>query len=1398
MGNPNVSGLGPNWYIDGNWVTAASDASSSQSDYDTTLTALNTASSAYLTAKDNLINAYATGVKATITAAKNAFDAARGTLANALNNMQTSYASQAAAATAVQQTIDTKFDSKMTNYANTLSTALANVLTLPETVPTNLDVQFAAANTARIASRLAAYVALSAFYSSQNSLNNALNNYQANQDLLMSLQAKYNLDQAPPAASAATLAADVANITAQTAVVSSLSTSVSSLTSQRDAALASFQAALGAYNVTIDTQVAVLNQSAVVTNTNVDQFLEDLQAAKNAALISEQAALDAIKNADTVLRNQLLGNFPNVDPTISNQIQNAQDGYINDMLNLSSSTLAAPVDFNTQLSIPLLPPAGKMSMSQLMQFITVVQLLLDQLIREIRRTDSRVNELRLTIFEAASSNDAAKANLQSVWADKLLAADTAYNETVAENNTKNIADAVAQLNYFKDHPEVINDAIDQLNSEIDDQNARGAQIVSALNSAIQMAADNYKVQLWADHTQLQDNADKLQSVATLLASSDPLKAPLQNVVNLANAVIADQKAITGLLSVRPIDETAIGAAQSQFAADNAALTNAIGALPSTTTSTLAAINGVTNSIGLVSQDQLKLQNFLHNSEVNAAKAFADQATSERTRLSNYSQDITRIMGTLSPDDPNIPKLTDYLNAIAAATSALDTLTTDLTTLPINLTTLINDRIALQSAISDVTTAKNSIAFSGLTKATQADLNGVDEVLNNIGNNTLPALDLYTFDTTTIQTIPPALPGQVRTALMPPPLQLKHLPLVQPGDITIPAALDTPVTAPPVVPSPLPSGSGKVRKPGPQPLPPPPNPTDVASLNDAISDLNQLLAPVIDRIHAAGNTKAQLIKPILVRQYVPVRDPSTFIDSTVLDSYAQLLDTILQTEQAKEGTDDNPPAAALVILKDFIGNPNVTTGGTKATGVGAGTGLEGANLATSAGNIATSLTSILESTGFANYVRDIFQKSGVVAGLAAISKLQQAVGSKVATPGVLTEEQKTALAVGVKDLLTTTQDVPKIKSELLALLKSLGTQNLSDEEIQQLLSILLFLLQLLALLVAAVAVAAGGGGTSISPIVQKGFEKPEDTKTVAVVNELRTAGVQNLPAPEIAPSNPQFVPQFVEAVNNALTPAQQLGFVAKIEQVFTQNGVTLPKEKPLAQAIKEALVTLPANVAGKVRELLTKVTTEESQRLLLQPRNTITEKIKQLNPTGFAAIPPEQAQTIAKVLEKAGPKIQVPGLPPEERNNLVLAVLGGVITPTQAKGLVDEFLKEGALKTNPVIGNLIAKNLSPQVLGKPGELAKPGEPGKPGELPDTASLIAEGFKALSKQTTDQNFSEETVNRFASSIEGLSNFYQKSLDLILDPANTYVKNFSIVTRQTSGHDNLGSVSQIPISG
>jgi hypothetical protein len=129
------------------------------------------------------------------------------------------------------------------------------------------------------------------------------------------------------------------------------------------------------------------------------------------------------------------------------------------------------------------------------------------------------------------------------------------------------------------------------------------------------------------------------------------------------------------------------------------------------------------------------------------------------------------------------------------------------------------------------------------------------------------------------------------------------------------------------------------------------------------------------------------------------------------------------------------------------------------------------------------------------------------------------------------------------------------------------------------------------------------------------------------------------------------------------------------------------------------------------------------------------------------------------------------------------------TATNAPRVTDLPLSAQISSTTTAPGATEATPIVPKIGGVLGAIASiPAEPKNPREL------LRDAFEQLSAQTDDNRFTYETVLDFSRSIEGQTDFYSRSLDLILDPARKMVKNFSITTRDRTDDTPLS----IPLSG
>lgn len=1735
---PDVSGVGPNWYVDDNWTNVViPNVTTAQNDYDAALAALNAFITTYTAKKEALTNflnnnplpadeANLVAIQAQLTAdlailnalnpsdsgyaaakaqvqqdqsnllaaqttlnndkqtlidLRDAFDTAQTTYYTLLNALKAKSDALLAAYVAAASQVDTLTDAQLTQFATDLQGVMNKQLTLPATISSNLDTQFSTANSTRIAARAAFLTALSNFQSLQSQVSQASITYQTLSDQYLLSIAQVEIDTATLASYKADLAyhqaqlvidtkegnaagiaqdnldiaADNANIGLATAAlaasqaakatlasqVATQKTTLQNLISQRDAAQHALSTALSAYQNAIDAQIAILNQAAQIMQSVPPQFLEALIQARQDATATEQAFLQAAKAADEALKTQHFIDYPDVNPVVQAQIEQILISAFQTMQNINANLVKPSFVDTSQINLPQLPAAGHMSMTQLIQFLTLVSAFFSQLLREIRRTDSRVNEFRLTLFATSYGSQADATSRNMAWANTLQAQDSKYNQFVVLDNHNNSQHTVDQIQDIFDNIDAINAVIDQLNKEIDEQNARGIEVVTDYNSSVQMAIDNLKLQLYQDYGQLSLLADTLANDVNALLPSDPTKAPLLSVLSAVQNVLTDLKAISNDLSQVPINSVQLATDQAALAAHQVALTGLISALPPTISDSIQGdLSGITKQISIVTSDQGKLSTALQTAQNNAATGLGANVSGLGTVLSTYQTELAAYITSLGPTNPAVPSLnalnsiilslttdltsvstilntqpvdfvqlaaaqtqlsTDYaslqtdptvstrlnlaihfaelsqlstkfasdLNEIAPSNPALQAVlaeinkvsdditvvSNDLNTPPINfalladhLALLATDKTALLNHISSlgsidpvlsadlaaivaklsaisadhtalttsiqtdlatiaagfVTNVTNymadlSLHIAGLPEA-DTDRVKVNTVLSNVAivNNDLAAIqallavipvdaealataqatlatdiatlkasiptgqfvspdvtqdlanisafadDLLASDipgpnpaavsinfTTVFEALAdigtanlsiaaflnaptstpiafPGLPANAQTPLMAGPTQLQHYPRIDPAAYVIPASMPTlnlDFTVPPDI----------------QGFPPLPSKADVDRLNGIVHQLNQLIVPLLPRLQAAG-VDVSAIDPFYVRPYIPVRAPSNFFTFTSLLFIFLLIFIFLigpLLKQQAESGKDIAGVTDFIGLANLLGNLPNTGAASSVQSTGSGTGLLGASLFNAPGNLGQALQAVVNSTAFQDFIGNILSQVGLIGGLSALTQLPTSINNwsemglvqsdastavgQVATDRILTAAQQAAIIAAITELVNTVTNVGPIKESLLAIIEGTGPFKLSDDELAQLISQLLFLIQLIGLLIAAILAAAAGGQVNIDNILEQAFKSSQDNDLSVANNNLQFLGVQNLPTVE--PSNPTFLPQFLNAIVPQLDETERSSFTSRVSTIFSDRGITLETDVPLGTAVENALNRVGPDVAADIRRELNQAAFDEADRLRSQilsdetRRPVVVAQVTAEVQRQLGALPSETVQSITSDLERNVP--QVTSLKPEEKNILILAIAKGLITPAQAAGFVNEFLREAATETTPSLALLVGitavqtptPSREPLTAGSPSQ-----QPGTPGELSDTFTIIADAFRALSKQTDDEGFTQQATILFANLIRNQSDFFQKSLSLILNPANTYVKNFSIVTRDDSLPGSHPTISQIPIAG
>lgn len=284
-------------------------------------------------------------------------------------------------------------------------------------------------------------------------------------------------------------------------------------------ALSQYSTTFGAIDSELVTAIAAARTQA---ETWAD-YIATAQAASSAYINSLfQQAQTNDQTATTIHYSQ----YEDTNATATGQALDAA----NNVYITTRNQLSASGPGNVTSSSPSLPPSRKiLSMAQLMQIVSEVQLAMSELSKQMNDADRRINSFRR---EVAFNEMLGGVNQQIAlddWARTLASVDSNFNKQVDKDNTNTFGDVTDIYNIYQQNTSVINSVIDQINLEIDQQNARNKALVDAANSlnpAI-VATINSSNQNKADTTNVLDytNIDPDSSAPTPETVRTPLTYP---------------------------------------------------------------------------------------------------------------------------------------------------------------------------------------------------------------------------------------------------------------------------------------------------------------------------------------------------------------------------------------------------------------------------------------------------------------------------------------------------------------------------------------------------------------------------------------------------------------------------------------------------------------------------------------------------------------------------------------------------------------------------------------------------------------------------------------------------------------------------------------------------------
>ena len=147
--------------------------------------------------------------------------------------------------------------------------------------------------------------------------------------------------------------------------------------------------------------------------------------------------------------------------------------------------------------------------------------------------------------------------------------------------------------------------------------------------------------------------------------------------------------------------------------------------------------------------------------------------------------------------------------------------------------------------------------------------------------------------------------------------------------------------------------------------------------------------------------------------------------------------------------------------------------------------------------------------------------------------------------------------------------------------------------------------------------------------------------------------------------------------------------------------------------------------------------------------------------------------------------KTPALLPKDREDLIIALVTHTITPNQATEIIQRLHTQDALRKGEPVG--LTQFLSQNQDSRQG-------------LPIseiTVNKLKDAIHKLNVEFDNDQFSKGFLASFKSFIATESDFFKFSLRVLLDPAQSMVKNFSIQTRDSTAMG-MQSALVIPISG
>jgi hypothetical protein len=514
------------------------------------------------------------------------------------------------------------------------------------------------------------------------------------------------------------------------------------------------------------------------------------------------------------------------------------------------------------------------------------------------------------------------------------------------------------------------------------------------------------------------------------------------------------------------------------------------------------------------------------------------------------------------------------------------------------------------------------------------------------------------------------------------------------------------------------------------------------------------------------------------------------------------------------------------------------------GVGPSASLEETPQLTSANQVVNTLDILFQQQSTSGAILSFILKGAILGGLEGTGASIASLGSSEATvfglsptelqeqdlipnpaqQADVTEANQSIQANAVANqLLNQATNLPLLQSHAVSMVSGLNqASSLSKDQLKQLIALLVILQQLISVLLAAVLISgvstnATGEATSAaaftaaSPnsIVSALLTNPNSVPIGVAGPSFETEVENNLNgilgnqpqstllAALLSPQGFQALPggvQQAQQINLSLQQAKTIPSIGNVSSSSftenllnaTENGLPEDLQSQLRGQVALALQQAGIPTSSLVSNTSVPLGTAYSQAIAAIPNATVQSAGVNLN-----ALPPgTQSQIMATAQQGLA---ALSSLSPEAQAQFAVGVGTGAITPTQASQFLASlflFQQLPNLSTGLQVARSFDEYTHQQAVAAQDDAKRQALR----RVQNTYSHFQQAIHILSLNQNYKKFMEQIVPEFLHTLENQQDFYKFAVNFLLDPAKTFLKNFSITTKD-SGPPGTGPGHQLP---